>query len=269
MENKTKLHIVKIGGNIIDDPLMLEQFLSDFAKLDGAKILVNGGGKMATKTAEALGLNSTFLNGRRITDLPMLEVAVMVYAGWINKNIVAKLQSFATNAIGFTGADGNLIRSEKRKNAGIDFGFVGDVTAVNVTLLQMLLANGTVPVFSAITHDGNGQLLNTNADTIATEIAISCAAIYNVNLLYCFEKNGVLLNSEDPDSVIPELTFDNYKELQLKEIIHSGMLPKLENCFRAAASGVQKIAVGNSALLRNPNQQSTKIIRSMEQNQSL
>lgn len=259
MENKQPLTIVKIGGNVIDDTFALQQFLYDFSKLEGLKILIHGGGKLATKTAEELGLKPLFSEGRRITDKPMLEIAVMTYSGWINKNIVAILQSLDNNAMGFSGADGNLIRADKRNNVPIDFGFVGDVTAVNAILLQSLLIQNIVPVFSAITHDGSGQLLNTNADTIAAELAIATTPYFEVNLIYCFEKKGVLLNSENEDSIIEKLTFDYYSELREQGVIHSGMLPKLENCFRAAAAGVNSIKIGNPDTLKNDNQSFTNI----------
>lgn len=260
MENKPALSIVKIGGNVIDDPQSLELFLSDFAKIKGAKVLVHGGGKMATRIAEGMGIKPLFSEGRRITDKPMLEIAVMAYAGWINKNIVAILQSQHNNAMGFSGADGNLIRADKRNSTPIDFGFVGDVTAVNAELLQALLLQQIVPVFSAITHDGNGQLLNTNADTVAAELAIAAIPFFEVSLIYCFEKKGVLLDSENEDSIIEKLTFEYYTELRQKGSIHSGMLPKLENCFRAANAGVKQLIIGNPDILKNENGSCTRII---------
>jgi acetylglutamate kinase len=249
MNKKPQLTVVKIGGNVIDDADALERFLSDFSKIEGAKILVHGGGKLATRTAENLGIAAVFHEGRRITDTPMLEVAVMTYAGWINKNITAKLQSLSSNAMGFTGTDGNLIRSEKRKNATIDFGFVGDIIAVNDELLNALLMQHVVPVFCAITHNGAGQLLNTNADTIASTLAVTCSKFYEVKLLYCFEKKGVLLDVNNGDSVIKTLTFDTYQTLRKKGAIHAGMLPKLENCFNALNQGVSQIGIGNPAMI--------------------
>ena len=197
MENKVPLTVVKIGGNIIDNPIELAKFLSYFSKVEGYKILVHGGGKLATKMAESIGLSPQLIDGRRITDAPMLDIAVMTYAGAINKNCVAQLQAFNCNAIGFSGADGNLIQSEKRNHPTIDFGFVGDVKKVNSELIQALISIGITPVFCAITHDKKGQLLNTNADTIASEIAISMSATFEVSLIYCFEKQGVLANSDD------------------------------------------------------------------------
>ncbi|WP_116788154.1 acetylglutamate kinase [Flavobacterium psychrotrophum] len=249
-ETKPKLTVVKIGGNVIDNPAALKSFLADFAALEGHKILVHGGGKIATKTAEGLGINAVFHEGRRITDKPMLDVTVMTYAGLINKDVVAQLQAFGSNAMGFTGADGNLILSEKRKNAVVDFGFVGDVLAVNAELLRVVITQNVVPVFCAITHDGNGQLLNTNADTIASTLAVSCSKYFEVQLMYCFEKKGVLMDSENEDSVIKNLTFGTYKTLREQGIIHSGMLPKLENCFNALNQGVTQIGIGSPEMLK-------------------
>lgn len=249
-ETKPKLTVVKIGGNVIDNPVALKSFLADFAALKGYKILVHGGGKIATKTAEGLGINAVFHEGRRITDKPMLDVAVMTYAGLINKDITAQLQALGSNAIGFTGADGNLILSEKRQNAAVDFGYVGDVISVNADLLKVLVGQNIVPVFCAITHDGNGQLLNTNADTIASTLAVACSQYFDVALMYCFEKKGVLMDSENEDSVIKNLTFGTYKTLREQGVIHSGMLPKLENCFNALQQGVTQIGIGSPEMLK-------------------
>lgn len=251
MENKPSLSIVKIGGNIIDNEQLLSEFLIDFSELEGHKILVHGGGKKASEIAEKLGLKPSFSNGRRITDKAMLDVAVMTFSGLLNKQIVAKLQQLGTNSIGFSGADGNLIQSEKRKNTEIDFGFVGDVIQVNNKLISVLLLQSCIPVFSAITHDGKGQLLNTNADTIAAEIAISLSEEYNVDLLYCFEKKGILLDSENEDSVIEVLDYEKYQILKNDQTIHSGMLPKLENCFKSLNNGVHTIVIGNQKVLKN------------------
>ena len=205
MENKKPITLIKIGGNIIDNPTELKQFLADFSKIEGYKILVHGGGKSATKMAESIGLVPQMIDGRRITDAAMLDVVVMIYAGEINKNIVAQLQSNTINAMGFSGVDGNLIQSDKRKHSTIDYGFVGDVKKVNTQLLETLLSNGIVPVFCAITHDGNGQLLNTNADTIASELAIALSKAFDVTLNYCFEKRGVLYDASDDSTVIENL----------------------------------------------------------------
>ena len=253
MKDKAVVTVVKIGGNVIDNPSQLALFLTDFSKIQGDKILVHGGGKLATKIAESIGLSPKLIDGRRITDAPMLDVAVMTYAGGINKNIVAQLQALNCNAIGFSGADGNLIQSEKRNHPTIDFGFVGDVKKVNSELLQTLLSIGISPVFCAITHDNNGQLLNTNADTIASEIAISLSAIFEVSLFYCFEKQGVLADSENENSVILQINEQVYKELLEKKAIHSGMIPKMDNCFYALKKGVEKVIIGSPNLLSNEN----------------
>jgi acetylglutamate kinase len=252
MINKPLLTLVKIGGNIIDDPVILDKFLTNFAALEGFKILVHGGGKRATQMANSLGLTPQFYEGRRITDLGMLEVAVMTYAGWINKSITAQLQALNTNAIGFTGADGNLILSKKRDVTAVDFGFVGDIVSVNKQLLELLLQQNIVPVFSAITHNGAGQLLNTNADTIAATVAAELSSSFNVKLLYCFEKKGVLEDIADENSVIPQLTYNEYAALKENGTLHSGMLPKLENCFAALSHGVSNVSIGGTDLLNNP-----------------
>ena len=253
------VRIIKIGGNIIDDPAELAQFLADFSKIEGYKVLVHGGGKSATKMAESIGLTPKMIDGRRITDAPMLDVAVMIYAGQINKNIVAQLQAHNSNAMGFTGVDGNLIQSEKRNHPTIDYGFVGDVKKVNTTLLANLLNNNIVPVFCAITHDGNGQLLNTNADTIASELAIALSEVFDVTLNYCFEKPGVLFDADDDYSVIPTINQELYSILKTEGAIHSGMIPKLDNCFNSLAKGVQKIKIGHHKMLQNENSICTKI----------
>lgn len=251
MENKKTLSIIKIGGNIIDNPTELSQFLVDFSNIEGSKILVHGGGKSATKMAESIGLTTQMIDGRRITDQPMLDVVVMIYAGEINKNIVAQLQANDTNAIGFSGADGNLIQSTKRNHTTIDYGFVGDVQKVNTRLLETLINNGIVPVFCAITHDKKGQLLNTNADTIASELAISASEVYEVTLNYCFEKSGVLYDAEDDASVIENINPKLYSKLKAEKAIHSGMIPKLDNCFNSLAKGVQEIKIGHHRMLKD------------------
>ncbi|MFV8361509.1 acetylglutamate kinase [Flavobacterium sp. LS1P3] len=251
MENKKPLTLIKIGGNIIDNPTELEQFLSDFSKIEGNKILVHGGGKSATKMAESIGLVPQMIDGRRITDAAMLDVVVMIYAGQINKSIVAQLQANSTNAMGFSGADGNLIQSDKRNHPTINYGFVGDVKKVNTNLLETLLSNGIVPVFCAITHDGKGQLLNTNADTIASELAIALSEVFDVTLNYCFEKPGVLYDAEDDSSVIENINQELYSKLKAEKAIHSGMIPKLDNCFNSLSKGVQKIKIGHHRMLQD------------------
>nr|WP_315165685.1 acetylglutamate kinase [uncultured Flavobacterium sp.] len=251
MENKKPVTLIKIGGNIIDNPTELKQFLSDFSKIEGYKVLVHGGGKSATKMAESIGLVPQMIDGRRITDAAMLDVVVMIYAGQINKNIVAQLQANSTNAMGFSGADGNLIQSDKRNHPTINYGFVGDVKKVNTQLLETLLSNGIVPVFCAITHDGKGQLLNTNADTIASELAIALSEVFDVTLNYCFEKPGVLYDAEDDSSVIENINQELYSKLKAEKAIHSGMIPKLDNCFNSLSKGVQKIKIGHHRMLQN------------------
>ncbi|MFM2368325.1 MAG: hypothetical protein RL619_625 [Bacteroidota bacterium] len=251
MSNKQSLSIIKIGGNIIDNPTELSQFLSDFSKIEGYKVLVHGGGKSATKMAESIGLVPQMIDGRRITDAAMLDVVVMIYAGQINKNIVAQLQANSTNAMGFSGADGNLIQSDKRNHPTINYGFVGDVKKVNTNLLETLLSNGIVPIFCAITHDGKGQLLNTNADTIASELAIALSEVFEVTLNYCFEKPGVLYDAEDDSSVIENINQELYSKLKAEKAIHSGMIPKLDNCFNSLSKGVQKIKIGHHRMLKN------------------
>ena len=250
-QNLKSLSIIKIGGNIIDNPTELSQFLSDFSQIEGYKVLVHGGGKSATKMAETIGLVPQMIDGRRITDAATLEVVVMIYAGQINKNIVAQLQANSTNAIGFSGADGNLILSDKRIHPTIDYGFVGDVKKVNINLLETLLSNGIVPVFCAITHDGKGQLLNTNADTIASELAIAFSKVFDVTLNYCFEKSGVLYDAEDDSSVIENINQELYSKLKTEKAIHSGMIPKLDNCFNSLSKGVQKIKIGHHRMLQD------------------
>jgi len=250
-DNSGEVRIIKIGGNIIDNPRELSQFLADFSKIKGSKILVHGGGKSATKMAESIGLIPQMIEGRRITDDAMLEVVVMIYAGQINKDIVAQLQANHTNAMGFSGADGNLIHSDKRSHPTIDYGFVGDVKKVNIDLLTNLLSSGIVPVFCAITHDGKGQLLNTNADTIASELAIALSNFFDVTLNYCFEKPGVLFDAEDDSSVIKIINQELYSKLKAEKAIHSGMIPKLDNCFNSLSKGVQKIKIGHHSMLQN------------------
>jgi acetylglutamate kinase len=251
MENKKPVTLIKIGGNIIDNPTELEQFLFDFSKIEGYKVLVHGGGKSATKMAESIGLVPQMIDGRRITDAAMLDVVVMIYAGQINKSIVAQLQANSTNAMGFSGADGNLIQSDKRNHPTINYGFVGDVKKVNTQLLETLLSNGIVPVFCAITHDGKGQLLNTNADTIASELAIALSEVLDVTLNYCFEKPGVLYDAEDDSSVIENINQELYSKLKTEKAIHSGMIPKLDNCFNSLSKGVQKIKIGHHRMLQD------------------
>ncbi|MDG1384304.1 MAG: acetylglutamate kinase [Flavobacteriaceae bacterium] len=249
MDKNNTLKIIKIGGNVIDDPKALAAFLRVFSSLDGPKVLVHGGGKSATALAQKTGLEVKMVEGRRITDAATLELITMVYAGKINKTIIAQLQALDCNAVGFTGADGNTITSEKRPVSTIDYGFVGDVKLVETSTLELLLNNNISPVFCAITHDKNGQLLNTNADTIASELAIAFAAQFEVELYYCFEKKGVLKDVNDDNSVIQTITKSSYKKLLDAQLIFSGMLPKLNNCFHALDHEVSKVCIGTPEML--------------------
>lgn len=244
-----QLTIVKIGGNVIDDEIALSVFLTEFNSLKGKKILVHGGGKLATELQEKLDLSVTMIDGRRITDEETLKIVTMVYAGFINKNLVVKLQALKCNAIGFSGADANCIQSHKRKVGTIDYGFVGDIEKINTAFVSSCLENDLTPVFSAITHDGNGQLLNTNADTIASELAIALSTSYNVQLVYCFEKNGVLKNVEDENSLIKTISNTEYLNLKEELIINKGMIPKMDNAFNALKNGVSSIQIGNAGKL--------------------
>lgn len=250
---KKTLHVIKIGGNVIDNSENLYHFLKDFEKLDGFKILVHGGGKVATQVAEDLGIEARLVDGRRITDIETLRVVTMVYGGLINKNIVAQLQRFGNNAIGLTGADGNFIRAKKRPVKTIDYGFVGDIdeNSINPGNISRLMEAGFTPVFCAITHDGEGQLLNTNADTIASALAVNLSSLYETTLIYCFEKKGVLQDIDDEDSLIREINPQHYEKLKEERIIHSGMLPKLDNAFTAIACGVKAVIIGKSDELGN------------------
>lgn len=240
-----KLYIIKIGGNLIDDEESLDQFLLQFSEIKEHKILVHGGGKLANTLAEKLGVPQQVIDGRRITDKATLDIVTMVYAGRINKNLVAKLQSFDCNAIGFSGADGNVIKAEKRQHPEIDFGFVGDIDekSINHELIINMINLGLVPVFSAITHDKKGNLFNTNADTIAGTIAQALSKHFDTELLFCFDKNGVLENIEDENSNLKTINKQEFSELKSEGKLHKGILPKLENAFRAKENGVQKVAL--------------------------
>jgi len=244
----TNLYVIKIGGNVIDNSENLHNFLKDFTALDGFKILVHGGGKVATQLSETLGIEPKLVDGRRITDIETLRVVTMVYGGLINKNIVAQLQRFGTNAIGLTGADGDFIRAKKRPVKTIDYGFVGDIdeNSINPKNLKNLMDGGFTPVFCALTHDGEGQLLNTNADTIASSLAVALSGLYNTTLIYCFEKRGVLKDINDESSLIQDINPKVYEELKTEQIIHSGMLPKLDNAFAAISCGVKGVIIGHS-----------------------
>jgi acetylglutamate kinase len=245
-----KLFLIKIGGNIIDDEAKLTSFLQDFATVEGKKILVHGGGKSATRLAEQLNIPQQMVDGRRITDAETLKIVTMVYAGYINKNIVAQLQSLGTNAMGLSGADGNAILAHKRMHEKIDYGFAGDIDAINSELIKALLELNMTLVFSPISHDKNGQLLNTNADTIAQELAKALSIHYEVSLVYSFEKSGVLLDANDDNTVIPEINASYYRELKVGEKIYAGMIPKLDNAFAALQSGVKKVIIGKAENLQ-------------------
>lgn len=253
------LKIVKIGGNIIEDDASLKAFLKLFSKLEGKKILVHGGGKRATSVAAKLGIESKMVNGRRITDAETLEVITMVYGGLVNKNIVAQLQALNVDAIGLTGADINSISSEKRPVKDVDFGFVGDVKKVAHNAINKLMQASFTPVFCAITHDGNGQLLNTNADTITSQLAIGMSNLYDTSIYYCFELNGVLKDINDKNSVIKHIDSKTYSELLEQNTIADGMLPKMENCFDALHHGVKTINMGNTSMLTQENDNFTRI----------
>jgi acetylglutamate kinase len=242
------INIIKIGGNIIDDEQALASFLKGFATLPGKNILVHGGGKLATKLAERLGVQQQMIDGRRITDEETLKIVTMVYAGYINKNIVAQLQAQSCNAIGLCGADANLVPATKRNHPTIDYGYAGDVNSLQlpVSSWQLFLENGLIPVVAPITHDTKGILLNTNADTMAQEIGKALSANYEVNLIYSFEKSGVLLDVDDESSVIPRLTLSHYQQLKQEQKIFAGMIPKLDNAFAALHSGVRKVIIGRA-----------------------
>lgn len=240
------LYVVKIGGNIIDDEMKLTQFLESFASIREKKVLVHGGGKLATKLGAQLGIPQQLVDGRRITDTETLKVVTMVYAGLINKNIVAKLQSLQCNAMGICGADGNAILAHKRIKGEVDYGYAGDIDQVNANFFHHLLEQETDIVVAPITHDGKGQLLNTNADTIAQEIATSLSSKYEVSLVFGFEKAGVLRDAENDDTIISNINEDDYAKLRKENVIFAGMIPKLDNAFQAVKKGVKKVLIGRA-----------------------
>lgn len=241
---KEKLTIVKVGGAVVEDELQLSQLLRDFSAIEGRKVLVHGGGRRATKVAEQLGIETKMVNGRRITDEQMLEVVTMVYGGLVNKQVVARLQANGVKAIGLTGADADVIRSHKRPlKDGIDFGFVGDVDRADGQVLQHLVEQGIVPVMAPLTHDGKGNILNTNADTIASETAKALAPLYDVTLIYSFEKPGVMKNPDDETSLIPEITRADFERYKADGTISGGMLPKIENALAAVEAGVCRVII--------------------------
>ena len=239
------INVIKIGGKVIEDPPLLRTFLRDFAQLAGPKLLVHGGGRNATQLAQRLGLEATMVEGRRVTDAAMLDVVVMVYGGLVNKQIVSQLQYFQCNACGLTGADMDVVLATRRLAEPVDFGFVGNVKQVQTVPLLALLDQGIVPVLAPITHDGQGQLLNTNADTIAGRVATALSAEARVNLYYLFEKTGVLSDPADESSVIPTLAEEEYQQLRENGRIVAGMIPKLDNAFQARRAGVKNVYIAS------------------------
>ena len=241
---KDKITVVKVGGAVVEDDAQLSQLLADFKGIEGNKVLVHGGGRRATKIAAQLGIESRMVNGRRITDADMLQVVTMVYGGLVNKNIVARLQAAGVNALGLTGADMNIIRSHKRPlKDGVDFGFVGDVDNADGAMLRTLIEAGVTPVIAPLTHDGKGNILNTNADTMAAETAKVLAEHYDVTLIYSFEKKGVLANPDDDDSVIDVITHGDFERYKADGTIAGGMIPKIENALSAVEAGVSKVII--------------------------
>ncbi|WP_205509439.1 acetylglutamate kinase [Longitalea arenae] len=261
MSGKKQLYVIKIGGNIIDDEYKLTNFLKQFANLSSPrqlagpdapevhKILIHGGGKLATKLAEQMNIPQQMIDGRRITDAETLKIVTMVYAGYINKNIVAQLQANNCNAIGLTGADGNVILAHKRNHPTIDYGFAGDVDTIDTNLLKSILDQQIAVVMAPITHDQKGQLLNTNADTIAQEVANALSTLYDVQLIYSFEKSGVLLDANDDNTVISSINPAYYQQLKSEQKIFAGMIPKLDNAFAALNRGVKKVIIGKAEQL--------------------
>lgn len=248
-----KLTIVKIGGNVVDEPLKLDEFLLKLHKIQGPKILIHGGGKIASQISPKLGIEVKMVNGRRVTDEKTLRLVTSLYAGLINKQIVAKLQGYGTNAIGLCGADGGVVPAVKREDPNMDWGYVGDIDAnkIDTLFLEQLLGRGMVPVFCAITHNSNGTLLNTNADTMASAIAVAMTKDFNVDLIYCFEKDGVLYDKNDDSSVIPLITSKEYRTLLQEKIIADGMIPKMGNAFNALNNGVNRVIIKNAENLLN------------------
>ena len=246
-----KVTVIKVGGAVVEDVSSLQTFLAQFAAVEGHKVLVHGGGRSATAMAARLGIETKMLDGRRITDEAMLEVVTMVYGGLVNKNIVARMQAMGVNAIGLTGADLDSIRSDKRPSVPIDYGFAGDVRKVNGAALHTLLEAGFVPVMAPLTHNGKGQLLNTNADTIAAEVAKGLVPYYDVTLTFCFEKKGVLSNPADEDSVIPRINRTQYNALVADGTLSGGMLPKFHNAFAALDAGVTSVVITSAVNLNS------------------
>ena len=251
-----RLFVIKIGGNVLDDEVALKKFLFDFSSIKEPKILIHGGGKIATKIGDQLGIESNYIKGRRITDSETLDLVTMVYGGLVNKQIVATLQALGCNGLGITGADGNMIKAVKRPVKDVDYGFVGDIKAdsVNSSLLHFLLKQNTIPVFAPLTH-ADGKMLNTNADTIASVLAVAMSKHFDVRLIFCFEKKGVLANVNDNDSVITHLPRKRYEDLLGKNAFVDGILPKLENAFAAIQAGVKEVLIGEAGgLIKNTGQ---------------
>ena len=246
-----KITIVKVGGKIVEEDASLKQLLADFSSIEGKKLLVHGGGRSATRIAERLGIATQMVDGRRITDTPMLEVVTMVYGGLVNKQIVARLQALGINALGMTGADMNIMLSDRRPVTTIDYGWVGDVRRADGDALARLIDSGVVPVIAPLTHDGKGNILNTNADTMAGETAKALASHFRVKLVFCFEKNGVLRDENDDNSVIPSITSQEYASLRAEGIVQGGMIPKLDNSFATLAAGVEEVIITRASSLHN------------------
>lgn len=246
-----KLFVIKIGGNVIDDDKQLISFLHGFSSISENKILIHGGGKIATEMSKQLGTEAKMVDGRRITDEATLRIVQMVYGGLINKNIVAQLQSMSCNAIGITGADGNIILAKRRPIKDVDYGFVGDVETVNAEKLFAVMHSGFSPVIAPLTHDGKGQILNTNADTMASAISVAMSKSHETNLIYCFEKAGVLKNIDDENSVIDKMNFSEYEKYKTEGIISKGMIPKLDNAFDAIKQGVKSVLICHAKDLKN------------------
>ncbi len=238
-----ELSIIKVGGKVVEEPESLKKLLDDLSTVPGKKILVHGGGRSATALAAKLGIETKMVDGRRITDAPMLEVVTMVYGGLVNKNIVAGLQSRGVNAIGLTGADMNVVLSDRRTKGEIDYGFVGDIRAVDANALDSLLKAGIVPVIAPLSHDGKGSMLNINADTMASTVAVALSSLYKVRLVFCFELPGVMKDINDPSSVISEITPSDYEKLKQDGVIEGGMIPKLDNSFEALCKGVSLVII--------------------------
>lgn len=254
-----KLTLIKVGGKIVEEQATLSRLLASFAAIPGRKVLVHGGGRLATAMASRLGIESRMVGGRRITDKAMLEVVTMVYAGLVNKNIVAGLQAQGVNALGMTGADMNILLSDKRPVGEVDYGYVGDVRRVDAAALSALIEMGVVPVIAPLTHDGQGSMLNTNADTMAGETAKALASRYEVSLVYCFEKRGVLRDENDDNSVIAEMTRQQFETYRAEGVVQGGMIPKLENAFDAIRHGVREVIITRADAIGQPHE-GTRIV---------